>query len=201
MRNFEGSPIDFAEMVKSPAEKRAAIKRYVQEYLGLENEAADAVELIGPESFPELYRKQFEFLNDERLKKIQLGIVPTESWHKGKQPSESHADRGLVLFSEDYFQGEDKSAWLAHELSHCAKFEDEKGSEGYQRASETPAFEDLAGEVPYPNNQVEQYAFSRQFEYLKQQGVEREEIRRMLEEHYEEVDMPFFERLLERAYV
>jgi len=54
--------------------------------------------------------------------------------------------------------------------------------------------------IYYPNNPVEQYTFTKQFQYLKEQGKSREEVLAMLGEHYEEEDFPFFNRLLDGVY-
>jgi len=62
------------------------------------------------------------------------------------------------------------------------------------------AFEDLKTEYSYPNNPVEQYTFTKQFQYLKEQGKSREDVLAMISEHYEEEDFPFFNRLLDSVY-
>jgi len=197
MRNFDGPPIDVGETIKSPEEQQAELRQYLQEYLELED--AEAVELIGVDVLPEQHREQFDFVGDKRLEKIQFGIVPADLWHKGRQPSESHVKKGLVLFNEEYFKGDDEIAWMTHELAHCARFEDADPEE-YQQQSDTAAFDDLEHEVTYPNNQVEEYAFSKQFEFLKQKRISRSETRKFLEEYYEDADLPFLERLLDRVF-
>lgn len=58
---------------------------------------------------------------------------------------------------------------------------------------------DLEGEYPYPNNLVEKYTFSKQFEYLKKQGKSREDILGLLKKYYKEENMPFFRRLLDEV--
>lgn len=62
------------------------------------------------------------------------------------------------------------------------------------------AFEDLETEYTYPNNPVEQFTFTKQFQYLKEQGKSREDVLKMLSHDYNEEDFPFFNRLLDSVY-
>ena len=134
------------------------------------------------------HKKQYEFLNDPRLDDVTIAVVPKELWIKGSQPSESHAEKGLILVNEDYFNGEDEIAWLVHELAHCAAFIDYP--DDYERMS--------AGS--YPDNQVEAFTFKKQFEYLKQIGVKREDVVAMLKKDYKtEEDFQFFNRILDEV--
>jgi hypothetical protein len=71
----------------------------------------------------------------------------------------------------------------------------------YFEDMQTPAFVDIASEYTYPNNKVEEYAFSRQFESAKQAGISKEEILRLLHKNYQdEKDFLFFNRLLNNIY-
>jgi hypothetical protein len=145
------------------------------------------------------YKKQYEFLNDPRLDNITIAIVPKELWLKGKQPSESNAENDLILFNEEYFNGEDKVAWMVHEFAHCASFKDHP--EDYNKMSSAFAYEGLGSKYPYPNNQVEAFTFKKQFEYLKQIGAQRDDIISMLKDDYEdEEDYIFFNKILDEVY-
>ena len=144
------------------------------------------------------YKKQFEFLNDKRLHDIKIGIVPKNLWVKGKQPSESHAERNLILFREDYFNDPDEIGWMTHELAHCLRYLDSKNT--YASDSQTFAYDDIRSEYPYPNNKVEAFTFRKQFEYLKKQEITKEEVIVMLKEQYSDEDFPFFEKVLNQVF-
>lgn len=62
------------------------------------------------------------------------------------------------------------------------------------------AFEDLKSKYKYPNNQVEEFTFTRQFQYLKDNGKTRKKIIELLKEYYPKKDFAFFNRLLDRVY-
>jgi hypothetical protein len=47
---------------------------------------------------------------------------------------------------------------------------------------------------------VEQQVFTKQFQYLKEQGKSRENVLKMLSHDYNEKDFPFFNRLLDGVY-
>ncbi len=127
---------------------------------------------------PEKYRGQFEALGDERLGSVNIAVVPDDIWKKG-QPTESSAEKNLILVRQSYFETQentDEIAWMAHELAHCQSFMDSQSAEQYQKDMQTFAFEDLKTEYPYPNNLVEKQTFTKQFEFLKKQGKSRGEI-------------------------
>ncbi|MEA3249167.1 MAG: hypothetical protein U9Q03_02315 [Patescibacteria group bacterium] len=178
--------------------QQAELREYLKGYL--ETEDAEAIELVAIDGLPEKYREQYEFVDDERerLRGVTVAVVPKELWPKGLQPSESHAERGLILFSDEYFNEGDPSAWMTHELAHCSRHED--NPDAYFDDMATPAFRDLAGEYAYPNNKVELETFTTQFRYLKEKGVEKIKVHKMLEEQYEPEDMPFLDRVLDGIY-
>ncbi|MFA6474681.1 MAG: hypothetical protein WCV88_00590 [Patescibacteria group bacterium] len=185
----------------NPAEHE--IKKHLQEYLGIEQKNADRIKLLEAINLPEHYQAQREILNDSRLDVIMIAVVPDDLWFKGNQPSESSAERKLILVKQSYFEVQDKPdeiAWLCHELAHCQNFLDSESSEAYQGNMQRFAFEDLKTDYPYPNNPVEQYTFTKQFEFLKDQGKSREEVLEMLNQYYHEEDMSFFNRLLDSVY-
>ena len=104
---------------------------------------------------------------------------------------------------KSYFETQEKSdeiAWMIHELAHCQSFLDSETAENYQKNMQTAAFADLDSEYFYPNNLVEQHAFTKQFEFLKEQGKSREDIIKMIGGYYHEEDLPFFNRLLDDVY-
>ena len=77
---------------------------------------------------------------------------------------------------------------------------DSKSPEEYQDNMQKYAFDDLGTEYTYPNNPVEQFTFTKQFQYLKEQGKSREDVLAMISKYYEEEDFPFFNRLLDNVY-
>ena len=178
-------------------------KQHLQKYLGLKEGDVERVSLLKAKNLPEQYQSQREALHDERLDDITIAVVPDDLWVKGSQPSESSAENQLILIKQSYFEAQenpDEIAWLCHELAHCQNFLDSESPEEYQGNMQKFAFEDLKTEYTYPNNPVEQYTFTKQFQYLKEQGKSREEVLAMLGEHYEEEDFPFFNRLLDSVY-
>jgi hypothetical protein len=185
--------------------EQKAIRQYLKEYLELkEEDDIEKVALLRAENLPEQYRTQREALRDERLNRVTIAIVPDDLWVKGSQPSESSAENNLILIKQSYFdvqENPDEIAWLCHELAHCQNFLDSESSEEYQANMQRFAFEDLKTEHTYPNNPVEQFTFTQQFLYLKEQGKSREDVLAMLGKYYHEEDFPFFNRLLDSVYV
>jgi hypothetical protein len=185
------------------AEDQKTTKQHLQEYLGLKEGDIERVSLLKAKNLPEQYQAQREALHDERLDSITIAVVPDDLWVKGSQPSESIAENQLILIKKSYFEVQenpDEIAWLCHELAHCQNFLDSETPEEYQGNMQKFAFEDLKTEYTYPNNPVEQFTFTKQFKYLKDQGKKREDVLTMLSEHYDEEDFPFFNRLLDGVY-
>lgn len=179
------------------------LQKYLQEYLELKEGDVERIGLSKAKDLPKNYQEQRETLNDERLDKVTIAVIPDNLWVKGSQPSESHAEKQLILVKQSYFETQenpDEIAWMLHELAHCQNFLDSESAESYQKGAQTFAFEDLKAEYPYPNNQVEQSTFTKQFQYLKKQGKSREDILAMLGKYYDQEDFPFFNRLLDSIY-
>lgn len=172
------------------------LRGFLVDYLELESpEEVGKIKILNVNDLAGEYREQYEFLNEPELADVDVVLVPKELWKKGGQPSESHAEKGLILFNREYFEGGDKIAWLVHELAHCLAFKNHP--KDYDKMSKVFAYDDLDSEYSYPNNQVEAFTFRRQFEYLKQKGAKKEEIVLMLKEYYEdEEDFKFFDRIL-----
>ena len=185
------------------ANDQKATKQHLQEYLDLKEGDVERVSLLKAKNLPEQYQSQREALHDERLDGVTIAVIPDDLWVKGSQPSESSAENQLILIKQNYFKTQenpDEIAWLCHELAHCQNFLDSESPEEYQGNMQRFAFEDLKTEYSYPNNPVEQFTFTKQFQYLKEQGKSREDVLAMLGEHYEEEDFPFFNRLLDGVY-
>lgn len=179
------------------------LKQYIQEYLGLDESGVEEVELFKAKDLPYNYQAQREYLLDERLDEVTIAVVPDNLWIKGSQPSESSAEKQLILIKHGYFEAQsnpDEIAWMVHELAHCQYYFGTESKEAYQKSMQTFAFADLKTKYPYPNNPVEQYAFIEQFQYLKEQGKSRADILTMLRKYYSEDDFPFFKRLLDGVY-
>jgi len=184
-------------------QESGGIKQHLQEYLGLKEGAVERVVLLKAKNLPEHYQAQREALHDERLDGVTIAVVPDDLWVKGSQPSESSAEEQLILIKQSYFEAQenpDEIAWLCHELAHCQNFLDSESPEAYQGNMQKFAFEDLKTEYTYPNNPVEQFTFTKQFQFLKEQGKSREDVLTMLSKHYHEEDFPFFNRLLDSVY-
>lgn len=180
------------------------VKQHLQEYLDLKEGAIERIGLMKAKDLPKNYQSQREVFHDERLDGVTIAVIPDDLWMKGKnQPSESNAEKQLVLFKQSYFEAQDNPdeiAWLCHELAHCQKFLDSESPAEYEGNMEKFAFEDLKTEYSYPNNPVEQFTFTKQFEYLKEQGKNRNDVLKMLGQNYSEEDFPFFNRLLDSVY-
>ena len=183
------------------------IKKYLQDHLDLEEGVIARIEFKNPENLPDNYKQQYQFFDDERLKNIVVAIIPDDLWSKGNQPSESSAENNLILMKKSYFEGQgnsqnpDEIAWMNHEFAHCQNFLDSESIDDYEGKMQTFAFDDLESEYTYPNNLVEKCTFGKQFEYLKQQGKNREDILKMINSYYPEEDLPFFDRLLDDIYI
>jgi uncharacterized Zn finger protein len=173
------------------------LQKYLQKYLNFNDIEMKRVKMIDLKNLPESYKKQLEGFNDKRLEEIRLAIVP-DFW----KTSESHADQQFIIFNQKYFEDEtkaDKIHWLTHELAHCQKFLD--SPETYFKEIETPAFGNIPSENFYPNNKVEEYAFTQQFQTVKGAGITKEEMLNLLKEKYkDENDFLFFNRLLDKIY-
>ena len=184
-------------------QESGGIKQHLQEYLGLKEGAVERIALLKAKNLPEHYQAQREALRDERLDGVTIAVIPDDLWVKGSQPSESSAENQLILIKQSYFEAQenpDEIAWLCHELAHCQNFLDSETPEEYQGNMQKFAFEDLKTEYSYPNNPVEQFTFTKQFQYLKEQGKGREDVLAMLGKYYHEEDFPFFNRLLDSVY-
>jgi hypothetical protein len=182
---------------------RVAIKDHLQTYLGLPADQIERIALFKAADLPAQYQSQLQALHDARLEAVTIGLVPDDLWFKGDQPSESHVSQKLIIFKQGYFEkpeNVDEIAWLSHELAHCQKFLDSESPEQYQADSVRPAFDDLGSEETYPNNAVEQFAFTKQFDYLKSIGKSKEDVLKMLMVDYEAKDLPFFTKLLVEVY-
>ncbi len=179
--------------------KLEQIKKHLVEYYAIEDtKVLDRLGYIEAINLPPQHQKSFDFLNNERLAGTMIVVVPDDLWFKGEQPSESNAEGDVILFKQSYFESADNIAWMTHELAHCQKYKN--APEQYEQDSQTYAFQDIVGEYAYPNNIVERYTFTKQFEFLKQEGLSREEIFEMIKKEYEESDLPFFERLLDEIF-
>lgn len=162
---------------------------YLRDYLGLKDDAVERIELLKMANLPQKYKAQREFFADDRLDDVTIAIVPDDLWVKGAQPSESSAEKQLILIKQSYFESHDEIAWLCHELAHCIYFFNSESAEEY-----------LGKMVEYPDNPVEQYAFSKQFQFLKKQGKTREAVLVMLKKFYDKKDFAYFNKLLDGVY-
>ncbi len=150
------------------------------------------------------YQSQLETLDDDRLNDVTIAVIPDDLWSEKEQPSESSAENQLISIKQSYFEAQespDEIAWMIHELAHCQNFLDSNSPEDYQNNMRTFAYDDLDSEYSYPNNPVEKYTFTKQFQYLKQQNKSRDDILKMLGDHYDKEDFPFFNKLLDDVYV
>ncbi len=206
MNNIENSIhlINPRKSISSDSEiEKKDTQQHLQECLNLKEGIAEKISLFKASNLPKNYQAQRDILHDKRLKNVNIAVVPDNLWTKGNQPSESSAEKQLILIKQSYFETQnnpDEIAWLCHELAHCQNFLDSKSPEEYQANMRKVAFKDLKTEYTYPNNQVEQFAFSKQFQYLKKQGKSRDDILLMLSKHYQEEDFSFFDRLLDSIY-
>lgn len=179
------------------------IKQHLREYLELNESDIERITLLKVMDLQKSDKAQLEAFDDKRLVHIVIAVVPDDLWIKGSQPSESNAENKLILIKQSYFEAQenpDEIAWLCHELAHCQIFLDSESKEEYQNKKQKFAFDDIKTERAYPNNQVEQLAFTHQFEFLKEHGKSREDVLAMLGEYYHEDDFVFFNKLLDSVY-
>lgn len=191
-----------AEKVLTP-ERQVALQQHIEElyaknWTKIKNPDLNKIKYIEPANFPPEFKKQFDSINDSRISKAVIIVIPKDMWGKGDQPSESHAEQGAILMREDYFLSGDKFAWTAHELGHLLKHEGAK--ETYEKDQEKPAFADISESIPYPNNVNELEAFTRQLQYLKSQGLQRDDAMKTLIEAEPDYakHQRFFQRVMDR---
>ncbi len=204
--NFENMNYSFKKENKIEAKNLAPNKEvldYLKNILDLKENDVERIELLKAKDLSLNYKKQLEFMDDKRLADVNIALIPDDLWRKGQQPSESDAENNMILIKESYFKAKEKSdkiAWLTHELGHCQAFLDSKDPEDYQKDSRKFAFPDLESEYSYPNNLVEQKAFTKQFQFLKDNGKNREEIIKLISDYYGAEDLPFFQRILDDVF-
>lgn len=182
----------------------AELREHLTKYLELRpDQSAESLRFERAADLGGEYGEQYRFLGDERLADMEIVVVPDELWVKGSQPSESSASKGMILIREGYYRDpkkefQDETAWMTHELSHLQQSLD-RGLEGYEQAQATAAFADIGVDI-YPNNQVEEYTFQRQFEYLKTKGVGRDQAAALLQNEYAPDDFKFLNKILDKVY-
>ncbi len=185
------------------AERVAELRRHLAAYLELKSDAdAESLRFETAGGLTGDYAEQFKFMNDPRLAETMIAVVPDRLWVKGSQPSESSAERDLILVREGYLKDpakehQDEVAWMTHELGHIQRGKD--AGERYAAESEEKAFDDIETGT-YPNNKVEEHAFGRQFAYLRSKGVPRERVAELLKDEYGPEDFRFLDKLLDRTY-
>lgn len=192
-----------SELIKynQEAKNKKIAKEYIKEYLELKENDLEKIILLKTKDLPKHYQAQLEIFQDEKLNDVIVSIMPDELWVKGEQPSESIAEKQLILIKKSYFEKKenpDEIAWLCHELAHCQYFLNSKSPEKYKEDITNFAFKDLKTKYNYPNNLVEQFAFTTQFRFLKKQGKSKEDILLMIKKYYQKDDFSFFNRLLDR---
>lgn len=198
--------MEFIQQLKQNGlEKKKTIEEVISSSLGIEKKDIEKINLLNAQNLSDYYKLEYMTLQDKRLENVVFAIVPDELWVKGIQPSESSAENQLIIIKKSYFESQqnpDEIAWLVHEFAHCQNFLDSNSPEDYRKKSETFAFDDLKtnDSYPYPNNKVEQYTFTKQFQFLKEQDKSKEDILIMLSQYYKEENMPFFNRLLDNIY-
>lgn len=183
-------------------EKDSNLQQYLQEYLNLKEGVVEKIKFLKVNDLSKNYKAQYEALNDERLGNIMIAVIPDDLWVKGRACSESHAGKQLILIIQSYYEkNPDKSAWMLHEFGHCQNCLNSESPEAYYESMQTFAFDDLKTEYSYPNNPVELFAFTKQFQYLKKQGKSKEDVLIMLSKTYEDKeDFLFFNRVLDSVY-
>lgn len=184
------------EQSRADEARQHELQTHLKEYLGLDFN--EKIELINLDSLTPEQKKQLDCFNQDELAWVKIGIVPEKNWHKGSQPSESDAKRGIILFNEEYFKEKDTVAWLTHELAHCAR--NNRKPEAYQEDSITKFYNDIEENNTYPNNKVEKEAFTKQFQYLKNSGLAKEDIITEMEKYYDEHGMKFLNKVLEEIF-
>lgn len=175
------------------------LQQYLQKHLGLKIKDAKKIKLLKAKNLPAPYQAQLAAFDDKRLENITIAVVPDNLWIKGNLPSESSAEKLLILIKKNYFEAKknpDEIAWVLHELAHCQNFLISESAKIYQKNMRTFAFEELKTKHLYPNNLVEKFAFSKQFHYLKKKGESKKNILTLLKQYYSKKDFPFFDKLL-----
>lgn len=175
----------------------------LQDYLNLSDSQLGELDLLKVKEVGAEYHDQIKGFSDDRIKNIELVIVPDKMWHKGSQESESDPAKNLILFKKSYFENKDKPdeiAWLSHEFAHCQEFLNSINPQDYEDKMNIPAYFSINTEFTYPNNLIEREAFLRQFQFLKEKGKSRIEILDLISNYYSHEDLTFFEKVLDEIY-
>jgi len=150
--NIEKGMLPMEQPPEQPLEQAGTtedLQQHLQEYLGLKEGIVERIGLLKAKDLPKNYQTQCEFLYDERLDSVTIAVVPDDLWVKGSQPSESNAEKQLILIKQSYWEARenpDEIAWMLHELAHCQNFLDSESLEEYQGNMQKFAFEDLKTE-------------------------------------------------------
>lgn len=109
------------------------------------------------------------------IDEIPFYIISDCDWNKvggGKlQPTQSFPDgkNSFVMSKKSYFEN-DKYFWLEHEKGHCEYY-----------FSHPEICKDY---LPYPENQVERFAFKKQFTAMKNSGLSQDESFALIKKAY-----------------
>ncbi len=183
--------------------KETTIKKFLQKNLNLEKKEAERINLLPAFELPAKYQDQLKNF-DKKVQETDIAVIPDKIWHKENQPTESWAEKNLILVKESYLndpEEKDEIGWVTHELAHCEIFKNSENEQEYEAKRRTLAFEDSEAEDTYPNNIIEEQAFSKQFRYLKEErGEDKESIKKMLKNYYEKEDFNFFDKLLKKIF-
>ena len=100
-----------------------------------------------------------------------ISLVISSRWPKDElQPTKSHLAKDIVYVKQEYYESNDRCAWIVHEIGHfifykcCGRVLDDE----------------------YPRNGEELFPFGLQFLYLKSKGVKKDEILSMIARCYSE---------------
>ena len=150
-------------------------------------------------NLPEFLSIQYSFFKPEKyVSDFVLAVIPDNLMYmKSKGWHQSAPEQKLVLYKKSNFESRcDELGSLVHDLSHIEQYE-QIGKMAFNKLRSEKQFKELNGGT-YPNNKTEFYAFSKQFDYLKELGVQPEKIRYMIDDLYEgkKEYMAFIDRMI-----
>ena len=66
----------------------------------------ERIGLLKAKDVPKTTKPSARLFHDKRLDEVTIAVVPDDLWIKGSQPSESSAERQLILIKQSYFEAQ-----------------------------------------------------------------------------------------------
>ena len=139
---------------------------------------------IESERFFQLFPMYFLFFKNQNFVINDFSVLILKKWfHLEPQPTKADLLNNTIYIKGNQINENDKGAWLVHELAHLYFFKN-KG---------------VFFDQPYPKNIEEEFAFSCQFLFLKEQGINMPTVFSIISKSYSTDDFLTYQPVL-RCY-